>query len=93
MLGAKERADSRFPSNVISWHNIAAEDDYFCHDETVANDYAEFAASELITEICDYRIYNLALRDGRSSPHHSTGYLIHPRCARSLADALNGSGG
>ncbi|MGI9202024.1 MAG: hypothetical protein ACR2QL_13255, partial [Woeseiaceae bacterium] len=28
-----------YPKNVISWHNIAAEDDYICHDNTLADDF------------------------------------------------------
>ena len=36
LLGAKEKRAGRFPTNVISWHNVAAEDDYTCHDNTLA---------------------------------------------------------
>ena len=35
--------------------------------------------------IKDKRIYNLAVRDGESNPHHSVGYLIHPAMADALA--------
>ncbi len=35
--------------------------------------------------IRDHRIYNLALRHGKSNPHHGAGYLIHPQFINVLA--------
>jgi len=37
LLGAKEKAAAKFPLNVIAWYNVAAEDDYICHDNTMAD--------------------------------------------------------
>ena len=31
-----------------------------------------------VKSIKDKRIYNLAVRSGKSNPHHDVGYLIHP---------------
>jgi hypothetical protein len=42
----------------------------------------------LVSSIRDYRIYNLAVRYGRSNPHSSMGYLVHPRVAKIVADWL-----
>lgn len=86
LLGAKERDESRFPSNVISWHNLAAEDDYCCHDTTLADDFKKMMVQKRVSAVHDYRIFNLAVRYGKSNPHSSIGYYIHPRLAKILSD-------
>lgn len=88
LLGAKERVESRFPSNVISWHNLAAEDDYSCHDTTLADDFKKMMVQRRVSAVHDYRIFNLAVRYGKSNPHSSIGYYIHPRLAKILSDWL-----
>ncbi len=88
LLGAGETSVARFPANVISWCNVAAEDDYTCHDKTLADDYRRMMNERLISAISDYRIYNHAVRFGRSNPHSSVGYYIHPRLTKILADWL-----
>jgi len=40
----------------------------------------------LVSAVNDYRIYNLAVRYGRSNPHSSVGYYIHPRVAKIIVD-------
>lgn len=86
LLGAKERDENRFPSNVISWHNLAAEDDYTCHDATLADDFKKMMVQRRVSGVHDYRIFNLAVRYGKSNPHSSIGYFIHPRLAKILSD-------
>jgi hypothetical protein len=86
LLGAKERDDNRFPSNVISWHNLAAEDDYACHDTTLADDFKKMMVQKRVSAVHDYRIFNLAVRYGKSNPHSSVGYYIHPRLTKIIAD-------
>lgn len=86
LLGAKEKGDRRFPGNVIAWHNLSAEDDYTCHDSTVADDFRKMMQQRRVSAVHDYRIFNLAVRYGRSNPHSSLGYLIHPRVAKIIAD-------
>ena len=88
LLGAKERGQSRFPSNVISWHNLAAEDDYTCHDVTLADDFKKMLVQRQVSGVHDYRIFNLAVRYGKSNPHSSIGYYIHPRLAKILSSWL-----
>jgi hypothetical protein len=88
LLGAKERAENRFPSNVISWHNLAAEDDYSCHDTTLADDFKKMLVQRRVSAVHDYRIFNLAVRYGKSNPHSSIGYYIHPRLAKIISDWL-----
>ena len=89
LLGAKERDESRFPSNVISWHNLAAEDDYTCHDMTLADDFKKMMVQKQVSAVQDYKVFNLAVRYGKSNPHSSVGYYIHPRLAKILADWIN----
>jgi hypothetical protein len=86
--GAEQRGLERYPANIVAWCNVAAEDDYVCHDETAANDYREMSANRLVSRIDDARIYNLALRYGRSNPHNALGYLVHPRVSREVAQWL-----
>ncbi|MCZ6710148.1 MAG: hypothetical protein O7B25_07285 [Gammaproteobacteria bacterium] len=88
LAGASQSGDNRYPHNLVNWYNVAAEDDFTCHDETVANDFAEMLKNHLISRIKDYQIYNLAVRYGRSNPHTSVGYLIHPRVAKLVAEWL-----
>jgi len=88
LLGAKERDESKFPSNVISWHNLAAEDDYTCHDNTLADDFKKMMVQKRVSAVHDYRIFSLAVRYGKSNPHSSIGYYIHPRLAKILSDWL-----
>ncbi len=88
ILGAKENADARFPANVISWCNVAAEDDYTCHDNTLADDFKFMMKERLVSVVQDYKIFNLAVRYGRSNPHSSIGYYIHPRITKIVVDWL-----
>jgi hypothetical protein len=88
LAGASESGDRRFPSNIVNWYNIAAEDDFTCHDETVANDFSQMLDHHLISRIRDFRIYNLAVRYGRSNPHNALGYLIHPRVSKLVGEWL-----
>ncbi len=88
LLGANEHEDTRFPSNVISWHNLSAEDDYTCHDTTLADDFKRMMITRRVSAVHDYRIYNLAVRYGKSNPHSSVGYFIHPRLSKIISDWL-----
>lgn len=76
--GADDR-ESRYPGNIVAWVNVAAEDDFVCHDERVANDYQAMLDQRLVSRIDDIPIYNMAMRYGRSNPHNALGYLMHPR--------------
>ena len=86
LLGAGRRATERFPTNIITWENISAEDDYMCHDKTVADDLKAMMREHVISSINDYRVYNHTLRYGKSNPHCSLGYFIHPRVAKIVVD-------
>jgi hypothetical protein len=83
--GAAADPRERYPANVVAWTNLAAEDDYVCHDDSLADDYRSMLEERLISRIDDVRIYNLAIRYGRSNPHCALGYLIHPRVSRVIA--------
>jgi len=86
LRGAKEKNEARFPTNVISWHNVSAEDDYTCHDNTLADDFKKMMDQRLVSAVHDYHVYNLAVRYGRSNPHSSVGYYIHPRVSKIVID-------
>lgn len=86
LRGQQASEERRYPKNIKRWVNIAAEDDYISHDRTMANDFRKMERLNLIESIEDRAIYNLAVRDGESNPHHSGGYLIHPTTTQILAD-------
>ncbi len=88
LLGAKEKTAAMFPLNVITWHNVAAEDDYCCHDNTLADDFRRMLQQRLVSAVHDHKIFNLAVRYGKSNPHSSIGYYIHPRISKILVDWL-----
>lgn len=82
LLGAKAKGRERYPDNIVSWHNVSAEDDYLCHDNTLADDFKPMLQQRLVSSIRDYKIYNLSVRYGKSSPQSSLGYYVHPRVAQ-----------
>lgn len=92
IAGAGESGRQRYPANVVSWHNVSAEDDWMCHDNTLADDFRPMLQQRQVSSIRDYRIYNLAVRYGRSDPHCPLGYLVHPRVAHIVADWLDTPG-
>jgi hypothetical protein len=75
-----------YPKNVITWHNVAAEDDYTCHDNTLADDFKSMLEQRVVSAVQDFRVYNLAVRYGKSNPHSSVGYYIHPRMTKIIVD-------
>lgn len=78
----------QFPANVLAWRNLSAEDDYTCHDKTLSDDYRRKLDDLQGSAVRDYRIYNHAVRYGKSNPHSSVGYYIHPRLTKILGDWL-----
>lgn len=92
IFGAKSKGRARYPANILAWRNVSAEDDYVSHDSTLSDDYAAMLRLRLVSSIRDYRIYNHAVRYGKSNPHSSLGYLIHPRVSKIIADWMRLSG-
>ncbi len=93
LRGSSRKGRARYPTNILAWHNVSAEDDYVCHDSTVGDDFKAMLKQRQVSSIRDYRIYNLAIRYGRSNPHSIVGYLIHPRVTKILTDWLTQSFG
>ena len=88
LFGARHKGRSKYPTNIVSWHNVSAEDDYYCHDNTLADDFKSMLKQRQISSVRDYRVYNHAVRYGKSDPHSAIGYLIHPRVAQIISDWL-----
>ena len=91
LRGSRASGPRRFPCNVTRWENVAAEDDFISHDKRVADDYAAMKKEGLVRSIRDHTIHNLAVRNGRSNPHSSAGYLIHPTVVKLVCDWLDQS--
>ena len=88
LMGAKRKGLERFPSNVVSWHNLSAEDDFVSHDNTLSDDFRKMLRLREVSSIRDYRIYNMTIRYGKSNPHSSLGYLVHPRTSQIIVEWL-----
>lgn len=88
LLGGKEKGRQKYPCNVVTWQNVAAEDDHHCHDNTLADDFGPMLKQRMVSSIRDYKIYNLAVRYGKSNPHSSIGYYIHPRVSQIIVQWL-----
>jgi hypothetical protein len=84
----KKHLPGRDLASLVNWYNVAAEDDFLCHDETIANDFSHLLEKRHISRLEDYRIYNLAVRYGKGNPHHAAGYLVHPRVIQLVGDWL-----
>lgn len=92
LLGAKEKGRGKYPCNVVTWQNVSAEDDPQCHDNTLADDYHQMLKQRLVSSIRDYKIYNMSVRYGKSNPHSSMGYYIHPRVSQIIVEWLKSGG-
>lgn len=86
LKGANASKARRYPSNIKQWLNVAAEDDYISHDQKIAGDFRKMKKYGLVGSIRDKRIYNLAYPGGKSNPHHSSGYLIHPSVSAAVSN-------
>lgn len=89
LVGAAKGQKETFPTNVINWHNVSAEDDYTCHDKTLADDFKKMMSQRIVSAVTDYLVFNHAVRYGRSNPHSSVGYFVHPRMAKIIVDWMN----
>jgi len=88
LKGHRASGVRQYPANIREWINLAAVGDYISHDPTVWDDYRAMLEHGLLDSIEDHRIYNLAVRFGRSNPHHGVGYLIHPTVSACIGDWL-----
>ena len=86
LKGARASGPRRYPGNIKRWENFSAEDDFISHDSKLANDFKRMYKEQLIDEINDQKIYNVAVRRGSSNPHHGAGYLIHPKVIKMITD-------
>jgi len=88
LRGARASGERKYPANVKRWENVAAEDDYISHDKKVKNDYKRMLRFGLVNRLRDGKIYNLAVRGGKSNPHSSAGYLVNPKVSQLIAEWL-----
>lgn len=91
LKGSRLKGEKKYPLNIQQWINISAEDDFISHDSEIKNDYAEMLELGLVPGGMKdiYPIYNLNIRNGKSNPHASIGYLIHPEFIAVLDEWLS----
>lgn len=87
LKGAHVKGLRRYPSNIKTWKNFAAEDDFISHDQSVKDDFSEMVPA-LCDTISDHHMYNFAVRWGKNNPHHATGYLVHPKVVKAVTEWL-----
>ena len=84
--GHRNRTD-KHPNKIIgTWQNVAAKDDFICHDATMRGDYRDMRKFGMLDDIRDRKIYNCYVQDGKSNPHKLYGYLANPACSGIVAD-------
>jgi hypothetical protein len=91
LKGSRLKGDKKYPLNIQQWINISAEDYFISHDSEIKNDYEEMLELGLVPGGMKdiYPIYNLNIRNGKSNPHASIGYLIHPEFIAVLDEWLS----
>ena len=91
LKGSRLKGEKKYPLNIQQWINISAEDDFISHDSEIKNDYQEMLELGLVPGGMKdiYPIYNLNIRNGKSNPHASIGYLIHPEFISVLDEWLS----
>ena len=93
-MGANLKGLNRYPTCINRWENLAAKDDYICHDRLLCDDFDGMRELGLLPGgLHDHFIHNLNLRADRSNPHASVGYLIHPTFSQLLANWLRSKPG
>ena len=83
LYDADERAHKdgtdKHPRHIVKdWSNVAAVDDFICHDATMKGDYRDMLKFGYVDSIKDQRIYNCYAKDGVANAHKFYGYLVHP---------------
>lgn len=76
----------KHPRHIVrDWSNVAAVDDFICHDATMKGDYRDMLKFGYVDGIKDQRIYNCYAKDGVANAHKFYGYLVHPVVAAEVA--------
>ena len=73
LKGSGTTGRRRFPNLINTWENFAAKDDYISQDEKLKVDCGEMLRRGMVSSIRDHHPYNLAIRHGKSNPHHGVG--------------------
>lgn len=91
LYDSNEPDDGKYPTNIHTWLNISAKDDFVAHDGNVADDFSEMLQRKLVDKIEDTtpRIYNFWVGREGSNPHKLYGYLNHPFVAEKIVKWIN----
>ncbi|MEZ9647529.1 hypothetical protein AB4307_16045, partial [Vibrio sp. 10N.261.52.C2] len=91
LKGSRLKDEKKYPLNIQQWINISAEDDFISHDSKIRNDFKDMLKLDLIPGGMKdiHPVYNLNIRNGKSNPHASIGYLINPKFIKVLDEWLS----
>lgn len=77
----------KHPKHIVrDWSNVAAVDDFICHDPTMKGDYSDMLKYGYVDSIKDQRIYNCYAKGGVANAHKFYGYLVHPVVAAEITN-------
>ncbi len=86
LLSAGEPAESRYPSNIGSWVNIAAVGELTAIDRNLANDFSTMIQLGLVPGIDDREVFNYYRMHRTLNVHAEYGYLVNDAIARCVSD-------
>lgn len=90
LYDANEPEDGLYPERIVKdWVNLSAQDDFICHDPTVANDFKAMKRQGCVDSITDRKIYNFWLGAEATNPHKFYGYLDNEVFAREVTSWIN----
>ena len=88
LYDANETEDGEYPRHIIrDWVNIAAKDDFVCHDADIRDDFKPMLKRGYVESITDIHrgIYTFWKGQQGTNPHKLYGYLDHPKVAKQIA--------
>lgn len=86
LLGKGERGETRYPSNIGSWINIAALGELTAIDRRLGNDFSAMTRLGLVREIRDFEVFNYYRMRGVLNVHAEYGYLVNEVTARCVIE-------
>lgn len=94
LYDANEDEDGKYPRHIIrDWVNIAARDDFVCHDEAIRDDFKPMLKKGYVESIKDINrgVHTFWKGQQGTNPHKLYGYLDHPKVAKQIASWIHQS--
>jgi hypothetical protein len=86
LLSVKSKGETRYPTNIGTWVNIAAVGELTAIDRTLQNDFNGMRKAGLVDDIVDHEVFNYFHMQGALNVHAEYGYLVNEVTARVVSD-------